>query len=140
MSYLTLFSLLLNALLISATSTAVSSTLSQSSVHQIPAFSITTNQENWHDNVIILSNNNQTTRQLSKIDNKNFVPVIYCDNNVARPVHQVTSHYSKHQRYSHLILANFQYRFTHSRRQLLLLNFRDIYFNYDSDYKDYIDA
>ena len=140
MSYLTLFSLLLNALLISATSTAVSSTLSQSPVHQIPAFSITTNQENWHDNVIILSNNNQTTRQLSKIDNKNFVPVIYCDNNVARPVHQVTSHYSKHQRYSHLILANFQYRFTHSRRQLMLLNFRDIYFNYDSDYKDYIDA
>ncbi|MEC6816014.1 hypothetical protein VXS05_13340 [Photobacterium toruni] len=140
MGYLTLFSLLLNVWLISSTSMVVPVTLTQYTLHKASPFSITNIQDDWNDNVIILSNNNQTIRQLSKIDNKNFVPALYCDNNVARQAHQITSHYSKHQRYSHLFLANFQYRFTHSRRQLLYLNFRDIYFNYDSDYKDYIDA
>ena len=140
MSYFTLFSLLLHALLVSTTTMAVPTHGYQYTSQQVSEFNIRNNEENWHDNVVILSNNNHKTRQLSKIDKKKFVPALYCDNNVTRQAHQITSHYSKHQRYSHLILANFQYRFTHSRRQLLLLNFHDIYFNYDSDYKDYIDA
>ena len=140
MSYLTLFSLLLNALLVSITTMAVPTPWYQYDSHQASEFNIINNEKNWHDNVVILSNNNHKTRQLSKIDKKNFVPVQHYDNNVARQSHQITSHYSKHQRYPHLALANFQYRFTHSRRQLMLFNFCDIYFNYDSDYEDYIDA
>ncbi|WP_146144494.1 hypothetical protein [Photobacterium iliopiscarium] len=140
MSYFTLFSLLLHALLVSTTTMAVPTHGYQYTSQQVSEFNIRNNEENWHDNVVILSTNHHKTRQLSKIDKKNFVPVQHYDNNVARQSHQITSHYSKHQRYPHLALANFQYRFTHSRRQLMLFNFRDIYFNYDSDYKDYIDA
>ncbi|WP_146146233.1 hypothetical protein [Photobacterium kishitanii] len=112
----------------------------QYALHKVSVFSLTSNQENWNNNVVILSNNNHKTRQLSKTEKKNFVPVLNCDNNVALYLHQTISHCAKHQRYPPLALANFQYRFTHSRRQLRLLNYRDIYFNYDSDYKDYIDA
>ncbi|WP_144384302.1 hypothetical protein [Photobacterium malacitanum] len=115
-------------------------TASQYALHSMSAFSVTSNEENWNDNVIILSNNTHKTRQLSKTEKKSFVPALNCDNNAIQRLHPIISHYSKQQRYPLLELANFQYRFTHSRRQLRLLNYRDIYFNYDSDYKDYIDA
>ncbi len=51
---------------------------------------------------------------------KNFVPVLNCDNNVVLYLHKTISHCAKRQRYPPLALANFQYRFTHSRRQLRL--------------------
>ncbi|OBU18494.1 hypothetical protein AYY19_01070 [Photobacterium aquimaris] len=140
MGYLTLFSLPLSVLLINATSITTPATSFQYALHSMSAFSVTSNEENWNDNVIILSNNTHKTRQLSKTEKKNFVPALNCDNNATQRLHPIISHYSKHQRYPLLELANFQYRFTHSRRQLRLLNYRDIYFNYDSDYKDYIDA
>ncbi|WP_394165460.1 hypothetical protein [Photobacterium piscicola] len=140
MSYFTLFSLLLNTLLVSATSSAEPIAWSQYALHPVSVFNATNHQENWNDNVIILSSNSHKTRQLSKTEKKNFVPALHCDHNVVRQPHQITSHCFKYQRYPHLVLANFQYRFTHSRRQLMLLNDHDIYFNYDSDYKDYIDA
>lgn len=140
MGYLTLFSLLLSVLLISATSMAVPATLPQYVLHKTSVFSFTNNQENWNKNVVILSNNNHKTRQLSKTEKKNFVPALNYDNNVTLHLNKTINHYSKHQRYPPLALANFQYRFTHSRRQLRILNYHDIYFNYDSDYKDYIDA
>ncbi|WP_146145215.1 hypothetical protein [Photobacterium kishitanii] len=118
----------------------VPATTPQYALHKVSVFSLTSNQENWNNNVVILSNNNHKTRQLSKTEKKNFVPVLNCDNNVVLYLHKTISHCAKRQRYPPLALANFQYRFTHSRRQLRLLNYRDIYFNYDSDYKDYIDA
>ncbi len=122
MGYLTPFSLLLSVLLISATSTAMSAIAPRYTSSQISAFNIESNQENWNDNVVILSNNHHKTRQLSKTEKNNFVPALNCDNNITHQLHQALSHCSKHQRYSHLALANFQYRFAHSRRQLMLLS------------------
>ncbi|SMY15215.1 hypothetical protein PAQU9191_00433 [Photobacterium aquimaris] len=140
MGYLTLFSLLLSVLLINATSITTPATSSLYALHSSSAFSVTSNKENLNDNVLILSNNNHKTRQLSKTEKKSFVPALNYNNNAIQRLHPIISHWSKLQRYPLLDLANFQYRFTHSRRQLRLLNYRDIYFNYDFDYKDYIDA
>ena len=117
MGYLTLFSLLLSVWLISATSMTVPATFSQYTFHTTSTFSITNVQKNWNDSVVILSNNHHKTRQLSKIEKKNIVPVLNCDNNAIQKSHQTISHCSKYQRYLTLALANFQYRFTHSRRQ-----------------------
>ncbi|MEC6795649.1 hypothetical protein VXS03_01135 [Photobacterium sp. S4TG1] len=140
MSYFTLFSLLLNTLLVSTTNSTEPTVWSQYALYPAAVFNVISHQENWRNNAIILSNNSHKTRQLSKTEKKNFVPALHYDNNIVRQPYQIISHCSKQQRYPHLVLANFQYRFTHSRRQLMLFNYRDIYFNYDSDYKDYIDA
>lgn len=122
MSYLTLLSLLISVLLISVTSIAVSAIPSLYTFDTISKIDIEGNTENWNDNVIIFSTNKHKIRPLSKTEKNNFVLALHCDNNVVLQLHQILSHSFKHQRYSHLALANFQYRFTHSRRQLMLLS------------------
>lgn len=122
MSYLTLLSLLISVLLISVTSIAVSAIPSLYTFDTISKIDIEGNTENWNDNVIIFSTNKHKIRPLSKTEKNNFGPALHCDNNVVLQLHQILSHSFKHQRYPQLALANFQYRFTHSRRQLMLLS------------------